>query len=96
MVDTASFEDIKLGENQKYIKIMWREMLEAVERNRLRPGHTGPDNKNENENDKSVRPRLVEMLQAERPCSFNQSRACIFIVLVFLSCFRYQGLCDRA
>ena len=26
----------------------------------LRPGHTGPDNKNEKENEKNARPRLVE------------------------------------
>ena len=26
----------------------------------LRPGHTGPDNENEDENDKNARPRLVE------------------------------------
>ena len=52
----------------------------------LRPSHTGPDNENENNNIKNARPQLVEMLHAEQsicPCSFNQSRACIFIVKVF-------------
>ena len=56
----------------------------------LRPSHTGPDNENENDNNKSVRPRLVEMLHAE----FDQSRACIVIVIVFRS--RYRGPCDLA
>ena len=56
----------------------------------LRPSHTGPDNENENNNIKNARPQLVEMLHAEqsiRPRSFNQSRACIFIV----GSFRYRA-----
>ena len=49
----------------------------------LRPGHTGPDNENENEHDTNARPRLVELLHAEYAQAYlHQSRACIFVVVV--------------
>ena len=49
---------------------------------------TGSDNKNENENDKNARPRLlneggIHVFVMEQ---FNQTRACIVIVLVIGAC----------
>ena len=51
----------------------------------LRLGHTGPDNETENDNGKNARP-LIGSMNVGVFCveQFNQSRACIFIVLIFV------------
>ena len=47
-----------------------------------------PDNENENENNKSARPLLVDAPRRKPARLFNQSRVCIFIVLVFVNVIR--------